>query len=349
MRKLALFLAALVAATPAVAANDPYAIVRNLQGNSILAQFDSDTGRLIAGTNQGLDGDSSGPDAPLAADRIRGFDFAPDGSLWALTRNLQGNTILASFDASTGRLIAGTNQGLDGNSSGPDAPIQADRVFGLAFAPTGGMYTVARNLQGNAILAQFNTMTGRLVAGTNQGLDGNSSGPDAPLSFDRILGYDFAPNGDFFALTRNISGITILAKFDITTGRLVAGSNVGLDGNSSGPDAPISADRIFGFSFDADGGMWAVVRNLQGNSILAQFDPLTGRLIAGTNQGLDGNSSGPDAPVSADRIRGIAFAPDLTTPPVDAIPEPATWAMMIGGFGMIGAALRRRPVAVVFA
>jgi hypothetical protein len=26
----------------------------------------------------------------------------------------------------------------------------------------------------------------------------------------------------------------------------------------------------------------------------------------------------------------------------DAVPEPATWAMLIGGFGMIGAAARRR-------
>jgi hypothetical protein len=28
---------------------------------------------------------------------------------------------------------------------------------------------------------------------------------------------------------------------------------------------------------------------------------------------------------------------------VPAVPEPATWAMMIGGFGLIGAAMRRRP------
>ena len=27
---------------------------------------------------------------------------------------------------------------------------------------------------------------------------------------------------------------------------------------------------------------------------------------------------------------------------VNAVPEPATWAMMIGGFGMLGAAARRR-------
>lgn len=28
--------------------------------------------------------------------------------------------------------------------------------------------------------------------------------------------------------------------------------------------------------------------------------------------------------------------------PADAVPEPATWAMMIGGFGLVGASLRRR-------
>jgi hypothetical protein len=30
----------------------------------------------------------------------------------------------------------------------------------------------------------------------------------------------------------------------------------------------------------------------------------------------------------------------ITTPPDGAVPEPATWAMMIGGFGMVGGALR---------
>jgi hypothetical protein len=30
-----------------------------------------------------------------------------------------------------------------------------------------------------------------------------------------------------------------------------------------------------------------------------------------------------------------------------AVPEPATWAMMIAGFGMTGAALRRRPTVKV--
>lgn len=32
----------------------------------------------------------------------------------------------------------------------------------------------------------------------------------------------------------------------------------------------------------------------------------------------------------------------LAPPPVGGVPEPASWAMMIGGFGLLGAAMRRR-------
>jgi hypothetical protein len=40
----------------------------------------------------------------------------------------------------------------------------------------------------------------------------------------------------------------------------------------------------------------------------------------------------------------------LLSEPNSAVPEPATWAMMIGGFGLIGAAMRRRrKVSVTYA
>ena len=37
------------------------------------------------------------------------------------------------------------------------------------------------------------------------------------------------------------------------------------------------------------------------------------------------------------------------TPTSSAAPEPASWAMMIAGFGLLGAAMRRRKVAMSFA
>ena len=39
---------------------------------------------------------------------------------------------------------------------------------------------------------------------------------------------------------------------------------------------------------------------------------------------------------------GAAFAPGASPPPAGAVPEPATWAMMLAGFGIIGGSLRRR-------
>lgn len=44
---------------------------------------------------------------------------------------------------------------------------------------------------------------------------------------------------------------------------------------------------------------------------------------------------------------GISFS--VALPAASAVPEPATWALMIAGFGMVGGALRRRSVAPALA
>jgi hypothetical protein len=43
----------------------------------------------------------------------------------------------------------------------------------------------------------------------------------------------------------------------------------------------------------------------------------------------------------------VLFGRQVNNPNV--VPEPATWAMMLGGFGLIGGAMRRRTTKVVFA
>ena len=54
-------------------------------------------------------------------------------------------------------------------------------------------------------------------------------------------------------------------------------------------------------------------------------------LATGTNTNLS---------FAADASAGCCFGPALDNVSIAAVPEPATWAMMIGGFGLVGGALR---------
>ena len=42
----------------------------------------------------------------------------------------------------------------------------------------------------------------------------------------------------------------------------------------------------------------------------------------------------------------LSFSPFAGNDAIASVPEPATWALMIGGFGLAGAALRRRHATV---
>jgi hypothetical protein len=46
---------------------------------------------------------------------------------------------------------------------------------------------------------------------------------------------------------------------------------------------------------------------------------------------------------------GVGLDNVVVEPVRGAVPEPATWALMLGGFGIAGTALRRRRTAVAFA
>ncbi len=68
--------------------------------------------------------------------------------------------------------------------------------------------------------------------------------------------------------------------------------------------------------------------------------------VAGEYTLLFGASNFGDAIVDTGlAFSGIVLDGVVIDPPV--VPEPATWAMMIAGFGLVGAAMRRRAMAIV--
>ena len=77
----------------------------------------------------------------------------------------------------------------------------------------------------------------------------------------------------------------------------------------------------FGLSFFAGATLYQFYKNGQGDFAYHEYDGLTGRLV-------------------------FSDAVSLTPAAASDVPEPASWLMMIGGFGLIGSTLRRRPRAV---
>jgi len=60
------------------------------------------------------------------------------------------------------------------------------------------------------------------------------------------------------------------------------------------------------------------------------FVPILGGSGGGVGGGVGGTPPATTAP------------PGIDQPPVSAVPEPATWASMVVGFGLVGALARRR-------
>lgn len=94
---------------------------------------------------------------------------------------------------------------------------------------------------------------------------------------------------------------------------------------------------VYGFGAkDGNGGTGGGAYYADTATSLAAASQYEGRLILTSDQDVqfyiyDTNLS--------DNVGGVSLA-------ISAVPEPATWAMMIAGFGFVGAAMRRRKTAV---
>ena len=93
-----------------------------------------------------------------------------------------------------------------------------------------------------------------------------------------------------------------------------------------------------------------VLATFNGATVIAsangdQSNPATNRLVTLT---LTGASMDAAAKLRF-RSTGNAFEFDNVAIQTAAVPEPATWGMMILGFGLVGSAMRRRSAAVSFA
>jgi hypothetical protein len=300
----------LSATSPAAAATKALIAYGARAGNAVLASVDAQTGI------------GPGPGAPLSAGAFISFsDFAglaiaPGGTPWGIYQSGGGDAYLAAFDP------------LTGGRTGPGAYLDVGghlsfgEVGAISFAPDGTAWVTYQSGGGDAYLAAFDPLTGfRTGPGAYLDVSGH-------LSFSEVGAMSFAPDGTAWVTYQAGGGDIYLAAFDPLTGfRTGPGAYLDVSGHLSFGD-------VGGMSFAPDGAAWIAYQSGGGDAYLAEFDPSTGfRKGPGGYINLGSN-------LAFSNFGAVAIE---SLPSVGGgVPEPATWAMMLLGFGIIGTTLRRR-------
>lgn len=136
-----------------------------------------------------------------------------------------------------------------------------------------------------------------------------------------------------------------------------------LDGSTQPPNDTVNLTQLF-FEL-TDGGTFneLELRLFGGDATTASFTLVddAGQVFTFANQAITGDGRFGFRGINGQSIASVSFTVNGTgiqdvrqirLDPVFAntvVPEPAAWALMIGGFGMIGATARRRRVNITYA
>ena len=194
--------------------------------------------------------------------------------------------------------------------------------------------TVLLPATSNVAFQAFNTATqGTLLASKVSSNEGLTFAGDTRLAvYQNTLGtLDF-----YYQFARTGAGTTASDAIETITGSSYLGYNV----SAFYSDADLDSTGVFTAS-DNDGALATAQRNRSGSVVGIDFDPnnpVAGNQISATyifRTDATNFSAGTFGVIDGSTVSGMGYQPA-------AVPEISTWAMMLVGFGGMGAVMRRR-------
>lgn len=206
---------------------------------------------------------------------------------------------------------------------------------GLAFGPGGTLYAHERV---SASLYTVNTATAATTLVGVTGIDAE----DFTVALDGSVGYATS-NGGLYSINLATGAATLLGSPGTLDGLTTAPVAVNVNGT------PYAAGSIFGidsrsfFYVDIAAATFTFLGSLSGADETLDFGA-DGTLYGhGDDGALYTNPLNPLSSVFlANTTPGLVFGMAVAPGDGPAVPEPATWMMLIAGFGLVGFAVRRR-------
>lgn len=221
-----------------------------------------------------------------------------------------------------------------------DLGLGADSL-GMAFGLGSILYAFERASQS---LYTIDTGTAASTLVGNAGINAE----DFTISGDGSIGYA-TDNSNLYSIDLGTGASTLIGATGLTLdGLTTAQSAVTIAGDMFAAGSVFGADGSSLYSVDVGTGALTLLGSTGVTSEALTFDS-NGTLFSHGNDGflytidlttLAGTQIGATA---SNLVFGMAAQPDA----MGAVPEPATWAFMILGFGAIGGAMRRQRKATV--